>query len=213
MPGVLIVLKHGYACSNTISILSCLIASSCTHNKCNQVCDVRKVRHYYIIYSSFSSARRSKPFVWVQIVEALWMWRSLGHFLQRCNIRWWVIEREWKSWNKETIAWFAWSLVLSAFCGLRKTKHANSYLRSELCSWSRYSYSHPGNESQVRREVKRKHIWSILQTKQTHTVPGQTTSASSPISSPSIFCKLNKHITLAHKQQVPAHYHHQYFGN
>ena len=131
-------------------------------------------------------------------------------FLQRCNIRWWVIEREWNSWNKETIAW---SLVLSAFCGLRKTKHTNSYLRSELCSWSKYSHSHPGNEREVRREVKRKHIWSILQTKQTHTVPGQTTSASSPISSPSSFCKLNKHITLAHKQQVPAHYHHQYFAN
>ena len=136
-----------------------------------------------------------------------------SHLVIFCNIRWWVIEREWNSWNKETIAWFAWSLVLSAFCGLRKTKHANSYLRSELCSWSRYSYSHPGNESQVRREVKRKHIWSILQTKQTHTVPGQTTSASSPISSPSSFCKLNKHIKLAHKQQVPAYYHHQYFGN
>ena len=144
---------------------------------------------WHIVHSGYSSARRPKPCVWVQIVEALWMWCPIGNFLHRCNIRRWVIEREWNSWNKETIAWFAWSLVLSAFCGFRKTKHANSYLRSELCSWSRYSYSHPGNESQVSREVKRKHIWSILQTKQTHTVPGQTTST------------------------IPAHHHHQYFVN
>ena len=170
-----------------IQYLSCLIAaSSCTHNKCNQVCDVRKVRHYCIVHSSYSSARKSKPCVWVQIVEALWMWRSLGHFLQRCNIRWWVIEREWNSWNKETIAW---SLVLSAFCGFRK-QNTQTFILDLKC-------------------VHDRDIRILILGTNAKWDEKWRENTSGP------FCKLNKHIQFPDKQQVPAHqyHHHQYFAN
>ena len=107
-------------------------------------------------------------------------------FLQRCNIRWWVIEREWNSWNKETIDW---SLVLSAFCGFRK-QNTQTFILDLKC-------------------VHDRDIRILILGTNAKWDEKWRENTSGP------FCKLNKHIQFPDKQQVPAHqyHHHQYFAN